>query len=248
MNNSHVTTFVSVHDQESVDQSLEQLDFMPNLTLLYLGSKPAAVPDGTVVCVDYNEDHPNLYDFSGFRTLVKHNLIRTECSIFLQYDHRVDVDNISRPVPLTFVPIIRALKDDPGMVAFVPAGYDPGNWMLQVPDFNYNFHRATTACGSNANWTTLDTAVWPTTQGHAWRSSYFYTFMNFISPALPLIEDYQFGGHIAERLLTVYTSLTHPPQYLTGLFTHQSMDVHGTGALMRGDMATFAEKTATFGL
>lgn len=242
-----VTTFVAVHDQNTLYNAEQNgtFDSMPHVVWLFLGPKLCFMShEGKypiIRAMDFEPDARNLYDFSGFQVLVKHNLIRTKYSVFLQYDHEVVGEGD------LLAPIVDKLNSNLGMVTFVPAGYDPVNWMLSVPGFNEAFHRATRACGLDGDWSNLQVAWWPTTQGHAWRSSLFYNFINWASPGLEAVKDEQYAGHIAERLLTVYCSFTHPAQVLTGLFQHNSADVHGTGALMSGDVSTFEQRNAVFG-
>lgn len=241
---NELTTYVAVHDDESFFTAMTNCLNLDNVVYLHLGPRPLTVGTyGTEIirCMDYEPDYRNLYDFSGFNVLVKHNLIRTPYVNFLQYDHTVEALD-----PETV--ILDRLKTNLGMLAFVPAGYDPNNWMLTVPDFHAKFHEALRACGETGDWTHLSLAWWPSTQGHAWRSTYFYNFINWVAPAIPVLADYQFGGHAIERMLTVFCQRTHPAQVEGGLFVHVSADAHGTGALMRGQLDVFQQRDSVFGV
>lgn len=238
------TTYVAVHDADLIRDAEQdgQFDGLPNLTWLFLGPRPVPLTSfhPIVQCVNYAPDRPNLYDFAGFDVLVHANLMRSEHAIFLQYDHEVQDRSAGHVLD-------KLLDADLSMVSFVPAGYDPGNWMLQVPDFAPVFHAALRACGEMGDWSTLTIPWWPTTQGHAWRTSYFYTFLNWVRPALDVIASHPFGGHMAERLLTVFCESTHPARVHTDLFLHTSKDCHGTSATMFGRHEEAAEKAALFG-
>lgn len=241
---SDTTTYVAVHDQDTVIQLVDNKVFshMSNVVYLFLGPRPVdkvlSLP--LIRCVDYLPDVPNLYDFAGFDVLAGSNLLRTKYSVFLQYDHRQE--SLTAEVDLE-----KLLERDLGMVAFVPAGYDPNNWMLMVPDFKEDFHLGLRSCGVEGDWSTLDCPWWPTTQGHAWRSSYFYTFINWARPAFAAVGNKPYAGHLVERLLTVFCARTHPPQVQAGLFIHDSADCHGTGALMGGHTDIFRLKASEFG-
>ena len=65
----------------------------------------------------------------------------------------------------------------------------------------------------------------------------------------PVFEELQtelFAGHIAERLLKVYTMCNNEAQPTHGLVAHFSKDIHGTSDYMRGNMASFNDKNNRF--
>ena len=239
-----VETYVTIHDQDLVLSCEADGRFDPlSHTYLFVGPRPVErLPKGlkVVVCRDFEpnfERFPNFYDFTGWYVLAKHDLLTTRHVIMVQYDHRLIE-------PRAGEMCAEALSADPGMVAFVTA--DQTNWMLKVPGFESTFRRTALACGTDS--AALEAAkpvsVWPTTQGTAWRSSYLELFMAWFTPAFGALENHQLAGHLAERMLHVYTMLTYPAQVLPGLFHHDSLDCHGTKDLFMGNLASYNEKNA----
>jgi len=242
---SDVTTYVTIHDQSLITEARTKGTFsdLPNVRYLCVGPRSFEDADDVVVCNKYDpnwEDFPNLYDFTGWATLIYHELIETPHCIMIQYDHS--------PVPDTDIAVItKAAKDHP-VTAFVPASYDPNNWMLQVPEFTPDFHTALGIMGVEQDFSHLDLSCWPTTQGTAWQTSTLKDFINFVLPAYPFMASKTFGGHMAERMLAVFCLVSGiSPHYEIRNFVHYSKDTHGTSALMFGRWDDYQSRQQFFG-
>jgi len=243
-----VETYVTIHDQDLVLECISSGQFKDlDPTYLFVGNRPVdRIPSDVkiVICRDYSpnyEHFPNLYDFTGWYVLVKHNLIKAPYVTLIQYDHVVLDPNA--------LDVVESLcNQDPGVIAFVTAWFDPTNWLLQVSNFSQMFQEASLACGVDMHSLVQNKpfSTWPTTQGTAWRTECFEDFIKFVEPSFGILGAEPFGGHAAERLLQVYCLLTHPAQRGDNLFLHQSKDVHGTGAYMRGDIATYQVRNNEF--
>jgi len=140
---------------------------------------------------------------------------------------------------------VDALLDaQPGMVAF-NAGYYGPNWMLLIPDFEATYDRGIkTQEIHQKDFPPFN--AWPSTQGTAWRRETLDAYMRWFEPMFDVFKDHIFAGHLAERTVKAWHVVNFPEQYLLGVIAHTAADMHGTGALMRGDRALYEERNATF--
>jgi hypothetical protein len=220
-----------------------QFDLLSH-TYLFVGHRPVdRIPADVKVVVarDYspNVEHlPMFYDFTGWHVLASHELITADHAIMLQYDMWIIDSEIETKVD--------ALLDAaPGMVAF-NAGYWGPNWMLHIPGFEEAYRAGLATVGVNPD----DFGPfneWPCTQGTAWRTKTLTEFMIWFAPMFEVFKDHVFAGHLAERTVKAYLAANGiPEQYLLGAIAHEAADMHGTGALMRGDRALYEARNAEF--
>lgn len=214
---------------------------------MFVGPRPTHLlgrlrADGDVlVCRDWPDHHehlPAFYDFTGWATVARHRLVREPTLLCLQYDHVLTAspDEVRAEVA-------RAL-DGHGFASAV-AGYWP-NWYLQVPGFEETLVAACGACGFDLRQVPAFDK-WPSTQGTAWRTQFFYAFMDWVKPVFEVARGHVLAGHIAERMVHAYhLHLGVEPGWIGPVVAHRSLDCHGTGDMMRGDSAGYEAKKAAF--
>ena len=240
-----VQTFVTVHDQDLVLESEASGQFaaLTNVVYLFVGPRPVdRIPAGVemIVARDYtpnHEDLPQFYDFTGWSVLTRHNLIDADHMICLQYDMAVTDPQIENRCT-------QLLDQAPGMVAFT-AGHKGPNWMLHIPGFEQAFRQGLAA--KSIDFDQLpDFGPFPSTQGTAWRRDTLTEYMEWFDPLFTVFAPEVFAGHLAERTVKVFSTLTYPEQYLTGVISHAAADCHGTGALMCGNRSLYEARNASF--
>lgn len=236
-------TFITVHDQDLVlaAEASGQFTSLGKYRYLFVGDGPTEKLSeiNAVVSRDYpvhREALSDFYDFTGWRTLANYDIVKVDITLMLQYDHAVlDPDAAAK--------VVKSI-DGHGVLATVPGYFD--NWVLQLPGFGEYLQAGAKACGVD-----LDSLApfnkWPSTQGIAFTKDVLYSFMTWFEPAFDVFKDHVFAGHLAERMVWVYChSRDIPVAYLEGLFQHGSLDCHGTGDFMRGDMRGYESKRALF--
>lgn len=242
----NVETFVTIHDQGLVfaSEETEQFASLSSYRYLFVGPKPVDklpkdILEKVIVCRDFSpnyEHYPHLYDFTGWYVLTKHNLMSKPYAICLQYDHFLADSRLEETVE-------SMLSGADGVISFLMA-YDH-MYMLSVPGFEQAMREALAIKG--VSFDALNLAVWPTTQGTAWRKESLTDFLGWVEPIFDQISSNRYMGHIAERMVAAYACLTHPARYLHGMAHHVAMDCHGTGAAMAGSESSFIQKSLTFG-
>lgn len=242
-----VEAYVTVHDQDLLldCETAGRFDALSH-TWLFVGPRPVdrVPPDVKVVAArDYhpNVEHlPAFYDFTGWYALVAHQLIDADTVITLQYDMRV-----ARPDLAGTCEAMLASQD--GMIAFTAGHRLAHNWMLLIPGFEDAYRRGIARLDVNPL-TWPDFNEWPSTQGMAWRTVDLERYMRWFEPLFAEWADEVWAGHLAERTVKAWC-VEHggPERYLPSVISHEACDVHGTGALMRGDLALHADRAATFG-
>jgi len=243
---TQVTTFVTIHSEELVWEchASERFKYLSNIVYLCVGSQSFDnLPEdvNAIICKDYTpnwEHYPSFYDFTGWACLAEHKLIKTPYAIMLQYDHAV----VNMAVEL---PALELLRVFPSVVGYVAAHYKP-YWMLAVPNFRNSMIKASEACGGPHPDTADDGGVWPTTQGTAWSRDFLYSFMEWFKPTFEAVKDEVFAGHIAERMVKLYTIGKIAPRFLPDRIIHQAKDCHGTGSLMSGNKEAYELKSKKF--
>lgn len=243
---SQITTFVTIHSEELVIEcyNSERFKYLSNVVYLCVGNRsfnnlPDDIP--AIICKNYEpnwEQYPSFYDFTGWACLAEHKLIKTPYAIMLQYDHAVT--NMALELPA-----IELLGRVPSMVGLVAAQFNP-YWILNVPGFKGAFIKASKACGGPHPDAVVDGGIWPTTQGTAWSRDFLYGFMEWFKPTFEAVKDEVFAGHVAERMVKLYTAVTLPPHFLLGRVIHQAKDSHGTGSLMSGNKEEYELKSKKF--
>lgn len=241
-----IEAYITIHDQDLIIQCEEQGQFRDlSHTYMFVGPRPVdRIPSDVkvVVCRDYTPNYeylPQFYDFTGWFALAHHNLLTSQYGIMVQYDHYVAAPDAAERC-------LEVLQAGAGVAAFVPGYYN--NWYLQVEGFEKLLQECSLACGVNLP--ELEAAQpfnqWPSTQGTAWNVDYFKAFMEWVRPMFDLAQGHVLAGHVAERMLNIYTKTTREAAYLPGLFRHDSRDCHGTSDFMRGDWESFERKNKDF--
>jgi hypothetical protein len=241
-----IEAYITIHDQDLLLECERSGQFEGlSHTYLFVGPRPIdRIPSDVKVVVsrDYQPNYeylPQFYDYTGWFTLARHNLIESKFAIMIQYDHFLAVADAPERC-------MEALQGGAGVVAFVPGYYN--NWYLQIEGFAEVLQACSLACGVDLP--ALEAAnpfnQWPSTQGTAWNVDYFKAFMEWVHPIFDLAQEHVLAGHAAERMLNIYTKITSEPAYLPGLFRHDSKDCHGTSDFMRGDMDSFERKNREF--
>lgn len=241
-----IETYITVHDSTLIHDCETTGKFESiSHTYLFVGPRDVFGCDGLKVikCNEFtpNYEHlPHFYDFTGWFVLGRYNLITTDNAIFLQYDHSLITEDIEGKTE-------ECLKDYE-MVGYSPAG--PELWTLALPNFYETQLKGIRACGNE--WEKLleasPFAVWPTTQGIAWRAKEFSQFIDWFEPAFEAFKDHTFAGHLAERMIQPF--LMHSGMkagFLPGSVSHESLDCHGTKDLILGNFDSFNNKSLTFG-
>jgi len=238
--------FVTIHDQDLLlaCEAAGQFDAFSKHTYLFVGPRPVdRIPFDVDVIVarrfhPNKEKMPQFYDFTGWWTLMHHELVEADNVVFLQYDMTVTQPAIERR-------IVNSLSRDPGMVAFT-AGYFGPNWMLTVPGFAQTYRAGLATRGVNPD-DFPPFNPWPSTQGTAWRTEEFYRYMAWFEPMFDVFAGHVLAGHLAERTVKAWSVLNHEEHYMPGVIHHQALDAHGTSALMAGKHKVYQERAGTFG-
>lgn len=245
-------TYVTIHDQDLL-LACEAEGRFDELRHTYLFVGPGAVDRvpadvRLIVSREYDDgfEHlPQFYDFTGWHTLVRHGLISEPRCLMLQYDHHLLTDGLTTEARL------RDAFDfeypTAGVVATVSGYYD--NWFLQWPGFEDTMRLSTAACGLTLRTAEAEAPFnrWPSTQGTAWDSAFLCDFMTWFRPVFDVAKGHVLAGHVAERMVQAYCLASgRPAGYAEGLFSHGSLDCHGTGDLMRGNHASYSAKSRAF--
>lgn len=242
-----VETFVTIHDQDILLECERSGRFADvSHTYGFVGPRPVdRIPADVkmVVARDYTpnvEQWPSYYDFTLWYVLTAHDLIDADQIICLQYDMRINDTAIADRCS-------KLLDAEPGPIAFTAGHNLADNWMLLIPGFRETFDAGMSQLGVDQNqWPFFN--EWPCTQGTAWRTDTFHTFMRWIEPLFELWQSNLWAGHLMER--TVKAWCAHhgiPEQYLGGVITHENQDCHGTCSLMAGRVDDYRARAATFG-
>lgn len=261
-------TFVTIHDQDLVLAIEADRGRFAGLdtTYLFVGPRPVDrilhLGERLVVAREYPgniERWPHLYDFTGWWVLADYGIIRSDTVLMLQYDMAAGVLDLEAqiaaalapppapPVPPELLGASIVLPLAPSMVAFACGHRSAGNWMLMLDGFEPVFTAGLAA--RDAAPPPPDFEEWPTTQGTAWRTSAFVSFMRWVRPILDVWAPDMWAGHHAER--SVYAWLRHTGRtwaHLPGVVLHEHRDCHGTCALMNGQADVHAQRAASFGV
>lgn len=235
--------YITIHDQDLVlaSEASGQFDRLSH-TYLFVGRKPVdrlPVDLKVIVCREYEPNYeylPQFYDFTGWYVLARHGLL-ADHAIMLQYDMYIIDPDIEAKVDAL-------LNAAPGMVAF-NAGYWGPNWMLGLPEFEATYRRGLLVHNIHQeHFPSFN--EWPSTQGTAWRRETLEAFMAWFEPMFEIFKDHIFAGHLAERTVKAWHVVNFPEQYLLGMIAHNAADIHGTGALMGGNLNVYLARNAAF--
>jgi len=240
-----VEVFVTIHSQDLLIEREAEARFarVPH-RYVFVGPRPVDRLSGlnAIVAREWagNREHlPAFYDFTGWFILAKYVLTAADNVILLQDDMTILDDGLVDRCD-------RLLAEAPGPVAF-NAGYaSAGNWMLAIAGFAEAYNAGMATVGVDPSFPPFD--AWPSTQGMAWRMEDLELFMDWFEPLFDVWADNIWAGHLAERSVKAWCVVSGKPErLLPGVISHESRDLHGTGALMRGDRHTYERRAATFG-
>lgn len=239
-------TYITIHDQDLVlnAETTGQFDDLSH-TYLFVGYGPVdKIRDevNVIVCRDHepNYEHwPQFYDFTGWWVLADHGLLDgVDNMICLQYDMRVLMPDLEARVEAM-------LTEPDGMIAF-NAGYYGPNWMLMIQGFEQAYRAGLARVGVNPD-DFHPFNEWPCTQGTAWRAKTMIDYMHWFEPMFEAFHTNIWAGHLSERTVKAYLAANGvAEQYLLGAVWHAAADMHGTGALMGGNLALYQERNAKF--
>jgi hypothetical protein len=229
-----VEVFITVHDEDLLLRCEESKQFasLSRYRYVFVGHRPvgklSTLKEKVIVAREcqYNiEQYPHLYDFTAWYCLVNNRLITQYHVVSLQYDMTLQTENFQEQV------LAKLLEDSNQILGFLPVS----------TSLYFSSHReiplAETLRKKNVDWDTLfahdTTKLWPTGNAVAMRTSTLRQLLQWLLEWLPEFVENPYAGHVAERLIKVYSLLSGiQDTYLPQMLHHTMRDSHGTTRIL----------------
>ena len=235
-----VSTFIFVHDQNIILDYLKINKFgnLDDYKWVFLGNNPydkIKNLDNLIISrnlPDNIEQYPKLTSFTGWYSLVKNNLIKSDYVNFFEYDIILNPKFLNRNKNL------------------IQKNYDfIGYFPMPITDVVYLEHSQYTdllisSIHKKTNFNMLGylndlirlnpKLTWSSSSNSTWRYEILLDYVNWFTNFIEDIKDSQYCGHMHERSISFFYYIKNLKVKIdSGLMTHVQMNSHGTSPLSK---------------
>lgn len=233
-----VSTFIFVHEQEIILDFINKKRFfeLENLTYVFLGNRPInKIENLNNVIVSrklpFNiEQYPKFTSFTGWYSLIKNNLIKSEIVNLFEYDINY-VSGITKKIDgyisegYDFIGYFPMLVTDPVYIQI--SKYS--DILIQSILKNTNVDLISKI---NNLYKLNSSLLWSSSSNSTWKVDELIKYVEWFEKFIEDIKDNEFCGHMHERSISFYYFIKNLKVLNTqGLMTHFQLNSHGTSPL-----------------
>lgn len=233
-----ISTFIFIHDQDILIKYLNAGKFknIPNLKFVFLGNKPndkIKNLDNIIVSKDLPlniEEYPKFTSFTGWYSLWKNNLIKSDYVNLFEYDinyvkqfPKINLDLINKN--FDFIGYFPMSINDP---VYIKMRQYVDNLIISIKNkTNIDIDNLI-----NILYNKNKNTVWSSSSNSTWKVSEWVKYMNWFSNFIDDIKENPYCGHMHERSISFFYFINNLNIInMTHLMEHLQLNTHGTSPL-----------------
>lgn len=226
-------TYIFIHDQELLLEYEDKKKFknLKNYTYVFVGNKDFSKIEklsNVIISKSFEkniEHYPLFTAFTGWYTLWKNNLCKSDYVTFMEYDVIIN-DNFED----SLTQIMNQNYDVVGYILHPMTMYhyikNP-NWVRSIFPAIKKIHNVDME--KEISSITTPTSIWSATNNVTFKKETLNEYMQWFEPLIEEIKDDRYCGHAQERAVSFfYFTKNKKVSFTNGLIKHFQLDSHGT--------------------